>query len=810
MFTFLGRSVASRPLLYLAFWLLVLAGAWLAAPRFRDVAEDKGFGFLPPDASSRQADKMFEEAFPDDRFSSNAVLIVTRARDDVTVAQVKQFIEDHVEPGLRQIAEQEGGLATEETIVEDPTAANARDRPPTRRSIIARIRTPNAPGSGALLVSEDDKAALVLVELTTDLLTRRNAPTIRRIEKLMATLQSENRVPAGCELNLTGSAVIGRDYLQAQKQSASATEFWTVVLVVVLLVVIYRAPLVALIPLGTVVLSVQIALKLLSLLAEAGYINLFEGIQTFITVLTYGAGVDYCLFLTARYKEELEAGHEVAGAVAGSLERVGSALVASAATVMGGIAMLACARFGKFHEAGVVIPIALFIVLAATLTFAPALLRLTGRWAFWPYLATPKETIDDESTQHWLWRKMGQILLVRPGMVWLTSVLIMLPFAVAGVLLSRQLTYDMVTNLPDEAPSVAGTRTLQDHFPAGIMGPIAVLIINPQADFASKQGRDQVARLTDALRARADELGLVDLRSLTTPLGITSAARRALDRSGLPRAALERGIRRDAVDHYTTDLGERRKVGTRLDIVLQDNPFSRTAIDNLSRVQSAVQESLPTDLQHDTQLYLTGATPSIRDLRDVTMQDQVRVEVLVLVSVLVILLLLLRQGLVCFYLLLSVLFSYYTALGVTFALFWALDPAEFAGLDWKVTMFLFTILIAVGEDYNIFLMTRIREEQEAHGLTAGMMRALSRTGPIISSCGIIMAGTFASLMAGSLTEMKQLGFALAFGVLLDTFVVRPILVPAFLLMFQHDRLSPRKWLHLRQQTAATRTPARSL
>lgn len=317
--------------------------------------------------------------------------------------------------------------------------------------------------------------------------------------------------------------------------------------------------------------------------------------------------------------------------------------------------------------------------------------------------------------------------------------------------------------------------------------------------------------MTEAIKARADELDLVDLRSLATPLGITSAAQRALETSDLPRAALERGIRRDALDHYTSDLGERRTVGSRLDIVLQDNPFSRTAIDNLSRVESAVSEALPGELQHDTQLYFTGATPSIRDLRDVTMQDQVRVEVLVLVSVLVILLMLLRQGFVCFYLLLSVLFSYCTALGVTFALFWALNPAEFAGLDWKVTMFLFTILIAVGEDYNIFLMTRIREEQQAHGLTAGMMRALARTGPIISSCGIIMAGTFASLMAGSLTEMKQLGFALAFGVLLDTFVVRPILVPAFLLMFQNDRLSPKKWQHLRQPTTgSTRAPSRSV
>lgn len=796
MFTFLGNSIARRPLVYLALWLLILAGTWLVAPKFRDVAEDKGFGFLPPDAPSRQAEQMFEKAFPDERFSSNVVLVIRRQTDESSLARVKKFIEDYLEPGLRKIADEEGGLAIQDTAVDDAATTDETVPAPKRRSILARIRTPNAPGSGALYVSEDERAALVLVDLTTDLLTRRNSPTLKRIEKLMASLETEGHVPPGCDLSLTGSAVIGRDYLQAQKESSRATEFWTVVLVVALLLIIYRAPLVALIPLATVFVSVQIALKVLTLLAEFGYINLFEGIQVFITVLTYGAGVDYCLFLTARYKEELDAGRDAASAVSAAVHRVGAAVLASAATVMGGIAMLIFARFGKFHEAGVVIPIALSIVLAATLTFTPALLRLAGRSAFWPYASTPTH---HEDTQHWLWRKMGQILLLRPGTVWLATVLLMAPFAIVAVFLSRHLTYDMVSNLPEDAPSVTGTRVLTEHFPTGIMGPIAVLVVNPQADFASKEGRDEIARMTDALRERAEELELVDLRSLTAPLGITSAAQRALEGGELPRAVLERGIQRDARDRYITDLGERRKIGARFDIVLEDNPFSVLAIQNLSRVETVVRESLPGELKQGAQLYFTGATASIRDLRDVTIQDQTRVEVLVLISVFFILLALLRQGVICLYLLLSVLFSYYTALGVTFALFWALNPAEFSGLDWKVTMFLFTILIAVGEDYNIFLMTRIREEQEAHGLTAGMMRALTRTGPIISSCGIIMAGTFCSLMAGTLTEMKQLGFALAFGVLLDTFVVRPILVPSFLLLFQHDQLSPARLLGLRQK-----------
>ena len=808
IFRFLGQLVRRAWWLLLAGWVVILLVTWYAAPSWNSVAQDQEFAFLPEDVPSRQADEMFAKAFPTDNTASNIVLVLHRTDKAPTLNETLKFIEKVLEPKLRQIAKEEGGLAYDLEPVDDSKSGddpfaenNGPPVPPPKRSPIARIRTPNVPAIGALLVSPDRQALIVDIELVTPFTSRTNWPVMDKVNGLVAELRQDGKIPAGLDIAVTGSAVIGHDHALAELRSVRATGILTVVLVAGLLIFIYRAPLLAVIPLATVFLSVQTAINVLSLLAQWGHVTLFQGLQIYITILAYGAGVDYCLFLTARYKEELDQGATPAEAVERAVGGVGSALVASAATVIGGIAMMMFAEFGKFRQAGFAIPLSLLLVLAATLTFSPSLLRLAGRWAFWPYhrqtstrarrpAATDTGVAPSFMGGNWLeriWDHVGQLLLRKAGPVWLITVAAMAPFAILAGILYNHVSYDLIGGLPADSTSTAGTKLLEEHFPPGIMGPVTVLLIDPEVDFRSDKGKALVAGLTNQLKAQQQQLGLADVRSLTAPLGITQAAHE--DFSGLNITEEERSKGTpQAENSYLTDLGGREKIGTRLDVLLDSSPFSHSSMDKLVRLEQAVRAALPEQQRSASQLYFVGTTASVRDLAVVMQRDRQRIELLVLAAVFLILILLLRQLVVPIYLLLSVLFSYYTTLGVTFAVCWLLDPSGFTGIDWKVAIFLFTILIAVGEDYNIFLMTRVREEQQQYGMVRGITEALDRTGPIISSCGLVMAGTFASLLGGSLVEMKQLGFALAFGVLLDTFVVRPILVPAFLILLRTGRL----------------------
>lgn len=816
MFERFGRLLAQIWPVVLLIWVAAVATAAVFAPPLDDVIKTGEFAFLPEDSPSRESERLFDRAFVNDKAASRVVIVARRLTGDQGLTgDDLDFIDDEDESSdrknvladrLRQIALEQagqpaenGGKNKDESDEEDEHPESGDFGP---SSNIHRIRTFRDKTFGHLLLSADKKATLVYVELRHEFMDAANKPTIRTIEHLLFDDDDFRRkIPPGLDLTLSGEAVVGRDMLNAAKNSAKATEHLTIVLVVVLLLLIYRAPLLAVVPLLTVAVSVKLTMMLLQIGAQWKWIELFQGIESYVTVLLYGAGVDYCLFLIARYKEEFDEGQGFRDAIVGSVGKVGAAIAASAGTVICGIGMMVFAEFRKFHDAGIAISFGLVIVLLAALTFTPCLLLLMGRWVFLGQLRSRRQSADrgwlpapslasrigEMNILRYTWEHVGQALLRRPMGIWLGTIALMLPFAAVGGWFYSHLSYGLLSDLAPKSPSVIGTKAVQDHFAAGATGTITLLLENPRLDFSQRGNEDQpgglelIRQLTQSLKSQADALKLADVRSVAYPIG----GDESLDAMNLARRKV---ATREAIRHYVSQTDAEDKHVTRLELTSTVDPFSRDSIEYLTNLQNRIRDLLPEGLRLGTSVHMMGSTASIRDLKAVTDRDQVRIDLLVIAGVFTILVVLLRRPGLCLYLILTVLFSYLVTLGVTYGFYWGLEGDQFAGLDWKVPMFLFTILIAVGEDYNIFLMTRIEEEQAVYGPVQGVIHALAKTGRIISSCGIIMAGTFASLMAGSLKGMSQLGFALAFGVLLDTFVVRPILVPAYLVVLYSGRL----------------------
>ncbi|WP_339729547.1 MMPL family transporter [uncultured Gimesia sp.] len=802
MFRVLGNTVVRYWQILLVCWVLALIGISYAAPEWSSVVQNGEFAFLPSDSPSLQGEKLFKRAFPDDLLASSIVIVVRREHGDQGLMPADlTFIEEKLKPQLEKIADPEKFKDQNKDKTDEKESLTTTEDSSGQKSLpsnISRIRTYTDKTIGDLLQSEDNKASLVIVELSTEFLDQSNGKTVASIENLIHhNDEFKKLIEPGLDITLSGIATVGRDMIRAANQSAEATELWTVLLVIILLIMIYRAPILALIPLFTVFVSVKIALSVLAILGDWGVVGLFSGIEVYVTVILYGAGVDYCLFLIARHREELDKECTFKEAISNSIATVGSALAASAGTTMCGIGMMYFAAFGKFQQAGIAMSLSLFFVLLASLTLTPALLCLAGRFAYWPQTfnervaisagwLTPSSVMARLMQRNWtgsIWDSVSLALLKSPGKIWLSTFLILFPFALITLACYGNLSYGLLSELPSEDPSVIGTKAVQGHYPAGATGPLTLLFKNPNVNFSDSEGRIAIEELTDDLLKQKEELGIADIRNMTKPFGIGAADEmdKAKDLRGLAKIRAISRIRL-IKNYYVSSEPDLENHVTRMDLILEKDPFSHDSMMQLERVKKAVKKSLPPELRENSELFYIGATASISDLKNVTDQDQARIDILVLGSVFIILVILLRRPAISAYLIVSVFFSYLVTLGVTFAVFWALDPYNFTGLDWKVPMFLFTILIAVGEDYNIYLITRIDEEQKTKGPVDGVISALKNTGGIISSCGIIMAGTFSSLMAGTLVGMQQLGFALAFGVLLDTFIIRPIIVPAYLIM----------------------------
>jgi len=507
-------------------------------------------------------------------------------------------------------------------------------------------------------------------------------------------------------------------------------------------------------------LSVFGAFQVLSLLAQAGWaVSSIE--KMFTVVLLFGAGTDYALFWISRYREEWLAKVDRVTAVRHTMEAVGPAIVASAGTIIFGLAMMIAADFVLSHNAGKVLGVVLALALAASLTLAPALAVVMGDRLFWPGRMTGRGVIG----QRQIWPRLGAMVVTRPGRVLIVG-LVMMAFPI-WTALRMEFRYDTIAELPPGCSSSRGADIGQDHFPPG--GAFATTLVVKHPGLKDAELARQFSQQLTADLSAID--GMTDVRSLTEPLGLEKRLRD----QGRMLTVL-------APEEVSTEYMAADPPSIRFEFVTKYQPFVEGAFSAVDKARGQSAKTAEAKLGNGAEVLACGLTPYMIDIRDYSTADHKRVSILVVAVILLIVVLLIRDLPLSIFMLTATLMTYLATLGICEWVFVGLLGQD--GVDWKAKLFLFVIIVAVGQDYNIFLVSRLFQESRHFSHAEAAERAVVRTGSIISSCGVIMAATLGSLMASGLKLMEQLGFAMCTGILIDTFIVRPLLIPSFYLILR--------------------------
>jgi RND superfamily putative drug exporter len=606
-------------------------------------------------------------------------------------------------------------------------------------------------GNGNPLVSQDGHAALISIGLPYNYITKQAARFVKHTQEVVA----ECPLPLGLTVAVTGSAGYGYDYAIATERSHHKTLVVTLISVILILLWIYRAPVAAMVPLTGISIAAVVVFKLL---ATAGRFGLHSGTaeQIFTFVLLYGAGVDYSLLFMSRYREFLDQGRSAADSIVAALDASLVAIASSAAMTVSGLVMMCFARFSVFRHAGPAVVAALVVAAVAATTLVPAILAIVGpRVLFWPgrvSIANPQRSK--------FWPALAHLIVNRPRTVMgITLAVLILP-ALRG--LHIEWNYDALFSLKSTYQARRGTEIVERHWPTGEIAPVTVLAVAPEPHAE----QDWLAACTQMLSGIRNIANVANVRGLAAPLGTTA------DPAGNAALLL---LAHDKVNaEYVSPDGR----AMRLSVILNVPPFSRGAMDDARNIARAADDAAART-KLNARIYLTGATSEMIDIRAVTQQDFLRVAGLALAAILLVVTLLLRDLALSIFILAATLLSYLTTVGLSYWIFGLLGAD---GLEWKVQMLLFIVLVAVGQDYSIFFAVRFAQESRQLSCTQATERALIFTGPVISSCGLIMAATLGSIMAGDVKLLVQLGFAFALGMLIDTFIVRPLLLPAFIVL----------------------------
>ena len=585
------------------------------------------------------------------------------------------------------------------------------------------------------LVSDDGLAVQAFIPISGD----------AELKDVTAELGDELRsaAPEGVTVHITGPAGFTADLAAGFAGIDGLLLGVALLAVLVILVLVYRSFLLPLVVLSTSLFALCVALLVVWWLAKFEVLLLSGQTQGILFILVIGAATDYALLFVARFREELRIAEDKGAAVMAAWKGSFEPIVASGGTVIAGLLCLLLSDLKSNSTLGPVAAIGIVFAMLAALSLLPALLLLFGRAVFWPRRPTyePQVVAEEHGMRTTgLWARLAGAITRRPRVIWIVTTLVLVAGA-AGVTQLNAVGVPQSDLVIGASEARDGQTALGEHFPGGSGSPASVIV--PE---------ESLQDVADVLLAN-DGVDSVAVTASDSPSGTANVTADGIVAVGPPGAP--------APEPTVVD-GD-----VLLQATLTDAADSDAAADTVRELRAELA---------DRDALVGGVTATAIDTNDASIHDRNLIIPVILVVIMLILMLLLRSILAPVLLILTTVLSFGTAMGVSALVFNGIF--DFPGADPAVPLYGFVFLVALGIDYNIFLMTRVREESLAHGTREGVLRGLSITGGVITSAGLVLAATFAALSVIPILFLVQLAFIVAFGVLLDTFVVRSLLVPA--------------------------------
>jgi RND superfamily putative drug exporter len=804
-----GRRSKWVVLLIWVIGIFIAAGPAQLPTKFADAENNESTSFLPGDAESTKTLTATEElqggelapaAIVYERKSGLTPADFAKIREDVAKMTTKRF-PGVIPDGATAAAGGEAGSASQGPATEggQPPADAGQSGGQPEGCGGPTTPIPGQPQDYAPFVgpvcSQDGKAAIVTAYL------KGNGEGDTILDPLQFWRDTVSDPGGGLQVKITGGAGYAADAIEVFEGINGTLLLAAVTLVIVLLILIYRSPIFLFVPLAAVIFAEILARSLGYGLSELG-VTINGQSSSIMSIMVLGAGTDYALLIVARYREELHHTLDRHEAMAAAMRSAGPAVLASAATVIAALFCLTIAKVNGTSGMGPIVAMGVACAALSMLTLLPALLTIFGRRAFWPFVPHSTEWLAPEGVQAGRMRRRiadgpripALLLVVGASLI----VLLLLPIVIINALLhkaTRGLIPSIIVgpldrnvfkpyelrrfrheHLADETHGFwkrVGDWVAKGPRRVAIGSTVVLLLCWTGLAFFSTD-----LTTNDSYTTTVESVEGQDIISRHFPAG-ASAPVDIVVPSEQDVPAVQRAVEGVGGVEAVSGPVASGDSGVLIQGTLEPEPYSTEAFDRIDPIRDAAHEAAGGTL-------VGGASAVEFDVREAAAWDSTVIPPIVLVVVFLILALLLRALIAPLVLIGTVILSFLAALGVGYLVFDVFFG--FPGSDPSLPLFAFVFLVALGVDYNIFLLARAREETFKHGTHDGILRALAVTGGVITSAGIVLAGTFSVLAVLPLVFLTEIGFVVAFGVLLDTFLVRSVLVPALVLL-----IGPKVW-----------------